>query len=132
MSVFAFRVFAQLLQATFPVGWLPAVSQWQGSSLPYPVLLAIQLLIILVLVVVIWKIRHGSIHPDIRLGRWLFAVGSVYFIVMLLRLLLGLTLLASVPWFAKTIPAFFHLVLACILLLVGHYHYQHAQHGASR
>ena len=118
MSVFAFRVFAQLLQATFPVGWLPAVSQWQGSSLPYPVLLAIQLLIILVLVVVIWKIRHGSIHPDIRLGRWLFAVGGVYFIVMLLRLLLGLTLLASVPWFAKTIPAFFHLVLACICFTI--------------
>jgi hypothetical protein len=46
---------------------------------------------------------------------------------MLLRLILGLTLLSSVSWFATPIPAFFHLVLASIVLVIGHYHYRIGQ-----
>ena len=33
----------------------------------------------------------------------------------------GLTFLADHPWFAKSLPAFFHVVLASFLLLLGHY-----------
>lgn len=40
LCLFICRVLAQLLQVTYPVSWLPEVQHWQGSSLPYPVLLA--------------------------------------------------------------------------------------------
>ena len=132
LSLFAFRVFAQLLQAVHPVGWLPPFSEWQGSSLPYPALLTVQLLIILVLVNLIRKIGQRRLAPDVRIGRVFVVLGGIYFTVMLLRLLLGLTLLASVPWFAKSIPAFFHLVLASMLLLIGHYHSRGLTAGRTR
>jgi len=101
--------------------------QWQGSSLPYPVLLTFQMLIVLVVAIVIRRISVGKLKPNIRQGRLLLALGSFYFFVMLLRLAFGLTIFSSVSWFAKPIPAFFHLVLASIVLLIGHYLYQHSQ-----
>lgn len=127
LCLFIFRVVAQLLQATFPTDWMPPFTQWQGSSLPYPALLISQILIVLAVAIVIRRISTGRLKPNIRLGRLLLVLGGCYFTVMSLRLVLGLTLLSSVPWFAKPIPAFFHLVLASIVLLIGSYHYRNTR-----
>ncbi len=127
LCLFTFRVLAQLLQVIYPVGWLPEFRQWQGSSLSYPLLLASQILIIFVVMIMIRQIGMAALKPNRRVGRRLFILGGVYFIVMLLRLILGLTLLSSVSWFATPIPAFFHLVLASIVLVIGHYHYRIGQ-----
>jgi hypothetical protein len=83
-------------------------------------LLSFQILIVLVVAIVIARISVGKLKPNIRRGRLLLALGGIYFFVMLLRLVFGLTIFSSVPWFAKPIPAFFHLVLASIVLLIGH------------
>ena len=40
---------------------------------------------------------------------------------MAFRLIAGRTFLADVSWFSKSIPAFFHVVLASYLLTLGHY-----------
>jgi hypothetical protein len=45
---------------------------------------------------------------------------------MLVRLILGLTVLSGQRWFASPVPTLFHLVLAAYVLLFGHFHYVHA------
>ena len=44
---------------------------------------------------------------------------------MLARLLLGLTIYRESRWFTSYLPTTFHLVLACWLLLYGHFNYKY-------
>lgn len=121
LALFALRVTAQLVQYATPTRFLPPFDAWQGSGLAYPVLLASQLLI---LVAMAWG--AGAVHRRARarkrVGRWLVVLGAVYFGSMSARLVLGLTVLDDIAWFAKPLPAVFHLVLAGYLLTLGHYH----------
>jgi len=121
-TLFAFRVAAQLVQYAGPAGFLPPFESWQGSGLSYPLLLGSQLVI---LAFMTWGIRAVSrrARASRRVGRWLIALGSVYFGSMSARFVLGLTMLADVHWFAKPLPAFFHMVLAGYVLALGHYHW---------
>jgi len=124
-ALFSLRVLGQLIQVAFPVGFLPALEAWQGSSIPYGVLLGIQVAIIALVLLLARRIRYGTLIPNRRMGGILLTLGAVYFTVMLARLVLGLTVLSDHPWFAKPIPAFFHLVLAGMVLTIGHYHWRH-------
>lgn len=121
LALFALRVTAQLVQYATPTRLLPPFDAWQGSGLSYPVLLASQLLI---LVAMAWG--AGAVHrrarPRKRVGRWLVVLGAVYFGSMSARLVLGLTVFADIAWFAKPLPAVFHLALAGYVLTLGHYH----------
>lgn len=120
-ALFALRVAAQLVQFVSSVPMLPAFDAWQGSGLDYPVLLASQLAILVIMIRgAIWVARRAPGFP--RVGVWLLALGSVYFAAMAARLVLGLTVLEHVPWFAKPLPAAFHLVLAGYVLTLAHYH----------
>lgn len=103
--------------------YFPDLEYWQGSGIPYGGILAIQLAIMVGVALLAYRIMHGHLLARKRLGRVLLILGAVYFIVMLLRLLLGVTVLTDSPWFAKSIPAFFHLVLAAMVLTIGHYHW---------
>lgn len=116
-ALFLVRVVAQFVQWVAPSALLPPFEAWQGSGLPYPVLLASQMTI---LAAMVWAIRRR--HAGLRVfAPWLagpalwFAVA--YFLAMLARLAAGLTLLSDVAWFARSLPAWFHLVLACFLLV---------------
>lgn len=123
LVLFGLRVLAQLVQYTDPVGFLPSFERWQGSGLSYPVLLGSQLVIVAVLACVALRLSRGRLAPRRELGVVLLIVGGVYFGVMALRLVLGLALLTQWPWFAKSLPAFFHMVLAGYILVIGHYHW---------
>ena len=119
--LFVLRVTAQLVQYACPTGLLPPFDAWQGSGLDYPVLLTTQLVILAAMVwgtaAVYRRARGGK-----RAGQWLIVIGAVYFGSMCARLVLGLTVLAELAWFAKPLPALFHLVLAGYVLTLGHYH----------
>jgi hypothetical protein len=119
--LFALRVTAQLVQWLRPTPFLPPFDAWQGSGLDYPVLLTSQLVI---LGLMGWGIRavHSGARGRKSVGRWLIALGVLYFGSMGARLVLGLTVLSDVAWFAKPLPALFHLVLAGYVLTLGHYH----------
>ena len=121
-TLFAFRVAAQLVQHASPIGVLPPFEAWQGSSLRYPVLLTTQLVILAALVLGATAVTRRA-RANRQIGAWLLALGSVYFVSMSARLVLGLTLLAQVSWFAKSLPALFHMVLAGYILTLGHYHW---------
>ena len=120
---FALRVTGQVVQRWAPVSFLPAFDDWQGSGLPYPVLLAFQVAIVVLAVVVTLRMSRGS-----RLiGKpWIVPVllaGIVYFTVMFARLILGFTVLSDITWFNRPIPSAFHLVLATQLMLIAAYQY---------
>ena len=122
-ALFVLRVLAQAVQWAGPVPFLPPFDTWQGSGLPYPTLLASQVLIVALLARALVVVRSQSIRPASWKHRACFVLGGAYFAAMAFRLAAGLTFLSDVGWFAESLPALFHLVLATFVLLFGHYVY---------
>lgn len=121
--LFVLRVLGQFMQKVAPVAWLPEFGRWHGSATPYWLLLLIQLVIVVIMARASLNYGSGAVVVEGRKeGKWLLALGAVYFASMSIRLMVGLVDPASSPWFQKTIPAFFHLVLASFVLLIGAYH----------
>ncbi|NNE85585.1 MAG: hypothetical protein HKN28_16600 [Alphaproteobacteria bacterium] len=127
LAAFVLRVLAQLVQFYSDAAWLPPFSAWAAGGLPYPVLIGLQIIIIAVAVDAIRKLARGALPAQRKWAYFLFGAGAVYFIIMALRLVAGLTILSEVPWFAATLPAIFHLVLASFLLVIGHYHWSRSK-----
>lgn len=125
-GLFVLRVLAQLLQAVHPVAFLPPFHAWHGAVLPYPLLVATQVVVMMVLAVICWRVRNDGIHPSRWKYRLCFISGGLYFSIMAFRLFAGLSILADHSWFSKSLPAFFHLVLASFVLMLGHYLYRRA------
>ena len=122
LALFCFRVGAQLLQLLHPVGFLPDFEHWQGGNLPYGLLFLSQLVIIYVCARTALGIQRATTAINRRLGQTLRALGIIYFTVMVVRLMLGLSLLSDSHWFSSTIPALFHLVLASFMIVTSQYH----------
>lgn len=122
LFLFCFRVGAQLLQAWFPVGFLPPFESWESGALPYWLLVVSQAIIILVCARVIWRLRAGLTMPSARTGIVLLVIGGLYFGLMCMRLIIGLTVAPDHYWFSARLPTLFHLVLAGFLLIYGRFH----------
>lgn len=122
LGLFLFRIIAQPLALLGNAGFLPPFESWHSGALPYPMLLASQCLILIWLMHTALQFSSGTVRPRQRLGKLMLVLGGIYFGVMLIRLLLGLTILGDQRWFASRVPTFFHLVLASYLLLYGHFH----------
>ena len=132
---FFLRVLGQAVVAFFQVEFLPPMDEWYSGVIPYPVLLPVQILILLVQV---------RISRDIRRGRGFFArgrprmgvviqVGScIYFAMMVARYAIVMTLFPERRWFGGTIPIFFHWVLAAYLFALGRYYVQAARASVSQ
>lgn len=124
-GLFAFRVIAQLFSLIYPSQFLPSFESWHGGVLPYPFLLMTQLLILFWLIITAKQIFLNALTPRRRLGIAVILFAGLYFSAMLLRLILGLTIMSDHRWFASILPACFHLALASYLLLYGHFHLRH-------
>jgi hypothetical protein len=122
--LFIFRVSAQLIQKFYELPFLPPFDAWYSGVLSYYWLLASQIMIIAIMGWVINLFVKGQILARYKLGLWLLALGGVYFVVMLFRLIAGFTFATEHHWLGAHIPAFFHIVIASFLLLVGHFHYK--------
>lgn len=122
--LFLFRVAAQLIQKFYALPFLPTFEAWYSGALAYPWLLASQILIIAIMGWVIAGFAKCHILARRKLGVWLLALGGIYFAVMLFRLIAGFTFAANHHWLGAHIPAFFHIVLASFVLLVGYFHYK--------
>ena len=120
-GLFILRVAAQLVQAVHQVPFLPSFAAWQGSNIPYPALLGLQVCIVGVLIVVLWRVKADAIAPRPWQHQACFALGGLYFALMAFRLIAGLTFLTEYAWFAKSLPALFHVILASLILTLGHY-----------
>lgn len=118
---FLSRVAGQFIQVIAPVEFLPPLERWQGSNLPYSVLLAAQIGILVLIAWISARMASGRRVLPPRFTKLVVALGAVYFGVMAVRLVLGLTAMADVKWFASPIPTTFHLVLATAVMIAGAY-----------
>lgn len=125
LAMFVFRIFAQLAQAYFPVAFLPPFEAWQSGALPYPVLLLLQLIVIGLCTWIIWKLQSGTLRIGPRAAAFYLTIGGIYFALMFFRLVAGFSFASDHPWLGARIPTFFHLVLACFLLIIGFFHSPH-------
>jgi hypothetical protein len=115
-GLFALRVLGQLLVVAGLAPFLPPMDDWQSGLLPYPVLFASQMLILVVLGAVCVQFSRGRgyfVGPRTWLATPLWVVGWIYAGGMIVRY----ALLRR-----DAIPVVFHVVLACFLLTVAHYH----------
>ena len=124
LLLFCLRVVAQLLQAWSPVAWLPPFSVWASGALPYWLLVVCQVFIIMACARVTWRVHAGLIVPSVATGKILLILGSLYFGLMCLRLIIGLTVATDHYWFSARLPTFFHLVLAGFVLVYGWFHFR--------
>ena len=124
-ALFCLRVAGQPLAALVTVPVLPPFDAWHSGALPYPVLLATQLAIVVWLIRTTRAVSAGTVRWRRPLGRWLSAASCLYGAIMAGRLVLGATILHDVPWFARPVPTFFHLVLAAYLGIYGGLHLRH-------
>lgn len=120
--LFALRVAAQVVQRWAPVAWLPPAGAFQGSGLPYPLLLTAQLAILALMLRAGGRLAAGVLVPRVVLGRRLCACGVLYLTLSLARLAVGLAAPEAAAWFRAWIPGLFHLVLAGFVLTLGHFH----------
>jgi hypothetical protein len=119
---FALRVFGQALQRWAPQPFLPPFDAFQGSNLPYWLLLSVQLVILVVMTVVCRRVQTGSLAPSARAGTLLMWAGWTYMIVSAGRIVVGVSWPAAPAWFSTWIPAVFHVVLAAYVLTLAYYH----------
>ena len=112
-ALFCLRVLGQVLVAFLDVQWLPPMERWYSGLVPYPALLASQLLIIALMVTVCVQFTRRSgwfYRPRRILGLPLLLFGWTYLAVMAAR--------AVLIW-DRPIPIVFHWVLAAFIIVVA-------------
>src|SRR5882762_2705697 len=87
--LFAFRVLGQALQRWWPLSILPPFDAFQGSGLPYPVLLSAQLIIFALMVRAALRVGAGKLSPSGGQLRFLIGVGVLYMTGSVLRMVIG-------------------------------------------
>lgn len=125
LALFALRVGGQALVAFGEVRWLPPMAEWQSGLLPYPVLLAAQLLIVAVLARVCLDFSRGRgwfLADRSWFALPLLAFGWLYLAAMIVRYPLQMALHPEDRWLGRTIPIVFHWVLASFVLLFARFH----------
>jgi len=127
LGLFVFRVISQVVVLVLPLAYFPAFDAWHSAVLPYPALFTSQLILIGLLGWVVARYWRAPVAANPGRGRWLSRIGWLYWSAMGLRVVLGLSLLAHVHFFAQTLPGLFHLILASMLLLAGDYHQRGAR-----
>lgn len=115
-ALFALRVLGQLLVVAGLAPFLPPMDDWQSGVLPYPLLLASQILILGVLATACVQFSRGKgffVRPQSWLATPLWIIGWIYAVGMVVRY----AALRRDP-----IPVVFHVVLASFLLVVAYRH----------
>jgi len=95
------------------------------SVIPYPILLPVQILIIVLLAKVatdFTRRRGFFVMPRRTMGRLLQWFSYLYWGGMAVRYVVSMALHPERRWLGGTIPIFFHCVLATFLFVVGRYH----------
>ena len=115
--IFSLRIIAQYLQLNRDLDGLPRFDLWHTDTMPYPVLLGLQILIFLTMLTVTWGVSPNTRRP--RLGRALKIAAFVYALAMFLRMVVGFLELSSSSWFDGAVSSAFHFILAAFLLTLG-------------
>lgn len=120
---FGLRVAGQAIVAGWQVNFLPPMEQWYSGLIPYPVLLPTQIVILILQAWISWDLwRKQGVFARRRakIGPLLNWFAFAYFLVMVVRYILTMSLYPEQRWFS--IPIFFHWVLAAYIFALGQYH----------
>jgi len=119
---FFFRVLGQALVAFLGVRFLPPMDEWYSGLIPYSGLLPIQLVILTMQIKVSIDLWRGSGFFTLRrplVGKALCWFSFFYFLAMLLRYSITMSLYPDMRWFGKSIPIFFPLGARRIFVPAG-------------
>jgi hypothetical protein len=115
------------VQKWFPQPYLPAFGEFQGSGIPYWILLSVQIVILAAMGHVSWRVQRGLLQPKRRKGVVLRALGGVYMTGSVARIVVGVSLPDAPSWFTAWIPALFHVAIASFVLVLASYHLHEPQ-----
>jgi hypothetical protein len=124
LALFVCRVLGQLIVVLYAPPFLPPMAEWYSGLMPYQYLLPTQILIICFFAKVSSDISRGVGHwamPHHKLGLFLRNFGYFYFVAMVFRYVLRMSMHPEARWFGGTIPIIFHFVLATFLIVWGRY-----------
>jgi hypothetical protein len=124
-SLFFLRVLGQALVAFLGVTWLPSMDQWFSGLIPYSILLAIQLVMLVFMVKItadVWCETGFFAKRRRSWSRFLIGFSMIYAGAMMLRYVLTMIFRPEMRWLGDTIPIFFHFVLAGFIFVLGRYH----------
>jgi hypothetical protein len=127
--LFALRVLGQAVQRWAPQPFLPPFDAFQGSNLPYWLLLLSQLIILGAMLRFAWRVQAATWVPSVRAGQVLTWAGWTYMAGSLGRIAVGLGVPAAPAWFTTWIPALFHVVLATYVVALAGCHRQRVLPG---
>jgi hypothetical protein len=125
LLLFVLRVTGQVLVAFFGVTWLPPMSEWYSGLMSYQYLLPSQILIIGLMTAICRDFSRGEgffVEPKRFFGVYWLYFGYVYLAVMVARYPIQMIVEPETRWFGRTIPIFFHWILASYVILVGRWH----------
>ena len=103
----------------------PRWSSGKSGLLPYPALLAAQVIILVTFGIAAAQFTRGRGY-FVDGGRWLgtplWIAGWIYALSMVLRYVVWMAIRPDQRWTGDLIPVVFHVVLASFLLVVAHHH----------
>ena len=123
-GLFAIRVAGQAIVVRWAPAWLPPMSEWYSGLLPYPRLLATQLVMLGVMSAVVVGLALGwpaITDPRPALGTLLLVIAWPYGLSMPVRYGIRMSRHPEARWTGRTIPIVFHVVLAVWLFVLGSY-----------
>ena len=109
---FACRVMGQAIQHWTPQPWLPAFEAFQGSNLPYWLLLSVQIVLLILMTRAVVRVWQGEPPPRWGGAATAMVLSLLYLCGSLVRIAVALAWPAAPAWFSTWIPAIFHVVLA--------------------
>ena len=119
VGLFCLRILVQLAVYTVDISFLPSFESWHSGSMPYELLLVLQLIIILAMFRFSIKFGKNDILQNIKRGKIIIIVGTIYFIMMIGRLIIGLMGLSEARFFVNYLTTSFHFVLTSYLIVCG-------------
>ena len=123
-AAFALRVAGQFIVSRRAPTWLPPMVEWYSGVVPYPRLLAIQVVMLAAMSVVVIRLALGwpaFVDPRPVLGTLLLLIAWPYALSMAIRYAVRMWRHPEARWTGRTIPIVFHVVLATWLFVVGSY-----------
>lgn len=127
-SLLGVRIVLQAMRAQ-PTTGLGEISAWFAGALPWPVLLALQVIVLCASLWVLWAMWTGRPSPQPKLGRVLVWIGWIYLVGATFRFVIGLTANESV--FNGAQPGLSHMLLAGMVLLFAAHISDEARRRAS-
>jgi hypothetical protein len=120
--LFSMRVLGQAVQRWLPQAWLPPFAAWQGSGTPYPLLLAMQFVILGAMACAAYGAWKGTMRSTRGRMLWTAWLGRIYMFAAIGRIAVGLGVPGAPAWFTAEISSAFHIVLAGFVLALARYH----------